>query len=89
MRRLVYASRFARDLRRAQKRTLDLTALQKIISELQRDGCIDTRHRPHRLAGEWAGYYECHIAFDWLLIYSIDTKTVTLWRTGTHDDLFG
>lgn len=38
----------------------------------------------------YKGFRECHIAPDWLLIYSRETtiKIVTLVRTGTHSDLF-
>jgi mRNA interferase YafQ len=31
---------------------------------------------------------ECHIGFDWLLIYQVDREEVRLYRTGTHSDLF-
>jgi len=31
---------------------------------------------------------ECHIGFDWLLIYQVDASEVRLYRTGTHSDLF-
>ena len=33
--------------------------------------------------------WECRIEFDWLLVWDEDDTTVTLMRTGTHDDIFG
>lgn len=43
----------------------------------------------HRLVGNWVGRWECHIAGDWLLVWSEDTETIYLERTGTHADIFG
>jgi mRNA interferase YafQ len=41
------------------------------------------------LSGEWKGFWECHIAPDWLLIYDLsDADVVALHRMGTHSDLF-
>lgn len=47
-------------------------------------------HKDHPLRGEWKGFRECHIEFDWLLIYRIEENelTLVLTRTGTHNDLF-
>ena len=44
----------------------------------------------HTLSGDYAGFRECHILPDWLLIYKIETDilTLTLTRTGSHSDLF-
>jgi hypothetical protein len=44
--------------------------------------------RPPPLKGEWKGYWECHVAPDWLLIYKVTNDEVRLARTGTHADLF-
>jgi mRNA interferase YafQ len=44
--------------------------------------------RPHPLKGEWEGYWECHVAPDWLLIYKHSDIELMLARTGTHSDLF-
>ena len=46
----------------------------------------------HPLAGEWAGYRECHVGGDFLLIYEIDNSAkderVVFVRSGTHAELF-
>ena len=47
----------------------------------------------HPLKGDWAGYRECHIGGDFLLIYELDEKagksgTIVFVRSGTHSDLF-
>lgn len=47
----------------------------------------------HPLRGPWAGFQECHIGGDFLLIYKVagdgDDETVVFTRAGTHADLFG
>ncbi len=46
--------------------------------------------KDHPLSGNYEGHRECHITPDWLLIYKIERKILTLLltRTGTHSDLF-
>ena len=43
------------------------------------------------LTGDYKGYWECHINPDWLLLYEKDTeiRIISLYRTGTHSDIFG
>ena len=46
--------------------------------------------RDHALSGDWAGYRECHIKPDLLLIYrKPDADTLRLARLGSHSELFG
>ncbi len=42
------------------------------------------------LVGEYSGYWECHIEPDWLLVYEKfdDVLVLSMYRTGTHSDLF-
>ncbi|HMU31204.1 MAG TPA: type II toxin-antitoxin system YafQ family toxin, partial [Nitrospira sp.] len=43
----------------------------------------------HDLSGDWAGYRECHIKPDLLLIYrKSDSDTLRLARLGSHSELF-
>ena len=46
-------------------------------------------YKDHGLIGNYAGFRECHIEPDWLLIYYIDggEMVLTLTRTGSHSDL--
>lgn len=60
-----------------------------IVRDIRLRGAPSTSTRPHLLSGDGAGYLECHIAPDWLLIYQVDDDEVRLLRTGTHSDLFG
>jgi len=55
---------------------------------LMADAALPARCRPHKLSGNYADLWECHIAPDWLLIYDFDDTYLRLYRTGTHSDLF-
>ncbi len=87
--RLLTTKRFERDLRRAGRRGKDLDRLWAVVDLLLQDRRLQTRHRPHRLTGNWSGAWECHIEADWLLIWRRAEDTVILVRSGTHSDLFG
>jgi mRNA interferase YafQ len=65
-----------------------LTKLSTIVERLALNQEIGNKHRPHKLSGNYAEKWECHIEPDWLLIYELSNDLVTLYRTGTHSDLF-
>ncbi|MBQ6080073.1 MAG: type II toxin-antitoxin system YafQ family toxin [Muribaculaceae bacterium] len=81
---------FKKDLKQAKKRGLDLQDLFAVIELLANDLPLPEKNRDHQLHGDYIGYRECHISPDWLLIYQKDTdiRIITLYRTGTHSDLF-
>jgi mRNA interferase YafQ len=80
--------RFKRDLRKLEKRWVKFEKLYSIITLLQTDAPLPPQAHPHKLSGEWAEFWECHIESDWLLIYAATENEVLLARTGTHADLF-
>ncbi|MDO4322029.1 MAG: type II toxin-antitoxin system YafQ family toxin [Lachnospiraceae bacterium] len=51
---------------------------------------LPDKNRDHALSGDYAGFRECHIQPDWLLVYRIENEELLLFlfRTGTHSDLF-
>ena len=73
-----------------KKRGLDVTLLDAVVEELCQGNPLDDKYKDHLLKGEYAGFHECHIKSDWLLIYLIeeDVLTLTLVNTGSHSDLF-
>ena len=83
-------SQFHKDLKRMVKRRLNIDLLDEIIQTLREQKPLDQKHRDHPLTGNYAGFRECHIQPDWLLIYLIDGEKLVLTasRTGTHSDLF-
>lgn len=88
---LEFTKQYLKDLRLARKRGLDESKLNEIIKMLLCGKTLPLKNKDHALKGEFAGFRECHISPDWLLVYSKDTvlKIVELTRTGSHSDLFG
>lgn len=85
-----FTSRFKKDYRLAQKRGLNIPALDKVIEMLAEGQMLPVEYYDHALIGEYRGCRECHIAPDWLLIYKLfeNVLVLELSRTGTHGDLF-
>jgi mRNA interferase YafQ len=82
-------TQFKKDYRLAKKRGQNLQLLQEIILELADGRELPEKNHDHALVGDWAGYRECHITPDWLLVYKKedDVLVLTLTRIGTHSDL--
>lgn len=87
---LIMTGQFKRDLKRIQKRGLELELLKNVIRLLLEEKTLDEKYRDHALTGNYRGFRECHIQPDWLLIYAIDHNELILTasRTGSHSDLF-
>ena len=87
---VIWTTQFRKDYRKASKRNLPIDLLDDIIRKLAEGKKLPERNRDHALSGNWAGFRECHILPDWLLIYRIETDilVLTLARTGSHGDLF-
>ena len=83
-------SQFKKDYKLAVKRGCDINKLQKVVMILASGETLPDEYRDHPLRGNYGGYRECHIEPDWLLVYKISENVLvlTLYRTGTHSDLF-
>ena len=83
-------TQFKKDYKQAVKRGCDITKLKKVISMLADGEKLPQKYSDHALKGIFSGYRECHIEPDWLLIYKIseDVLVLSLYRTGSHSDLF-
>lgn len=81
---------FQHDYKRLKKRGYPLERLKRVVGLLERGEPLPPSCRPHKLSGNYSGFWECHIQPDWLLIYEIqgDRLVLVLSRTGTHSDLF-
>jgi mRNA interferase YafQ len=88
MKAVSQTTQFARDVKLMRKRGKDLTKLQAVVRLLAADADLLPRHRDHALTGSWHPSRDCHIEPDWILIYTPETESLRLERTGTHSDLF-
>ena len=82
-------AQFKKDYKLAKKRGQQLNLLKDIVLLLADGKALPLKNRDHALTGNWAGFRECHITPDWLLIYKIEANilVLTLTRIGTHSDL--
>ncbi len=87
---IVLSNRFKKDLKLLAKRGCNLKKLNNVVDRIAAGEKLEQKYRVHELIGNYAGYMECHIEPDWLLIYRIDGNDLILFlsRTGTHSDLF-
>ena len=76
-----YTKSFRRDCKVICKRRWDLKKLQKYLDKLTKE---DTGHN---LKGKLTGKRECHIGFDWVLVYEVAGDAIKLLRTGTHAEV--
>jgi len=89
MRSIVYTGRFKKDLKRMVKQGADPMLLRDVLLALQKGATLDPKYADHPLHGKLVGKRDCHIEPDWLLIYAVDKDILTLYRTGTHAELYG
>ncbi len=89
MRTIERSSAFKRDFKRAKAAPRLRKDLDSLVSTVV-DEVLPIKTRDHGLSGDWAGYRECHIKPDLLLIYSKPgADTLRLARLGSHSELFG
>ena len=90
MYKIKFTNAFKKSYKRAVKRGLDISLLDKVIDKLSKGHRWDPKFKDHELKGKYQWFNECHIKPDWLSIYLIedDILTLTLVDTGSHADLF-
>ncbi|MDO4936139.1 MAG: type II toxin-antitoxin system YafQ family toxin [Phascolarctobacterium sp.] len=71
--RVVTTVKFNRDLRNLLKCGFkDIRKLDKVVEMIANGEKLSYRYKDHLLKGNYAGFRECHIEPDWLLIYKIE-----------------
>jgi mRNA interferase YafQ len=94
MRELKRSSRFKSEYKLMKKRGKDMDKINTIILMLINDEELPPALCDHPLNGNWAGFRDCHIEPDWILIYKktdnnvLELQELRLEATGTHSDLF-
>jgi mRNA interferase YafQ len=90
MYKIYTTNRFEKDLKLCKKRNFNLNLLKAAIDLLQKEGKLPIKYKPHKLSGDYADCWECHIKPDWLLVWKQNDTELTLLftNTGTHSDLF-
>jgi mRNA interferase YafQ len=79
---------FKKSYARCVKRGYDMNALKEVMTLLTYQETLPKRYRNHKLKGQFADCWECHVKPDWLLLYRYEPQTIIFENTGTHSDLF-
>ena len=88
MKSVSQTTQFARDVKLMRKRGKDLAKLKEVVEKLAAGAPLPQKYKDHPLIGPWRPSRDCHIEPDWILIYTTDTESLRLERTGSHSDLF-
>lgn len=91
-RELIILPRFKRDYRSARQHPdFDQQTLEHVFDLLIADEALPAAFKEHRLNKReinWAGFVECHLGADLIMIYRVARGAVTLHPIGTHSELF-
>ena len=84
-----FSKNFSKSLKRLLKSgSFDNAKLNSIINSIASGDILPYSTRDHVLKANWAGYRECQIETDLLLIYKIENNKLALSYLGTHSELF-
>ena len=78
-----YTKSFRKDCKVLHKRSWDVKKLDDMVNNL-----ILTKNS-HMLKGQFKGKKECHLDFDWIVIFETAGDSLKLLRTGTHSEILG
>ncbi|MBO4336998.1 MAG: type II toxin-antitoxin system YafQ family toxin [Lachnospiraceae bacterium] len=93
MRKIEPTVKFKKDYKKLKRQPFYDDAFEKefteVISNLAKDIPLEDKYRDHQLLGQKGNIRECHVAPDWLLVYSKDKEglKLILLRTGTHSNI--
>ena len=86
---LKITSQFKKDLKRIQNNPSKIKHLKEVLELLEHNGKLPEKYKPHRLIGDYAGFMECHVENDLLLIWlDPEEMVINLVRLGTHSEIF-
>jgi mRNA interferase YafQ len=87
--RIKQTSRFKKDLKNLIKQGKEMAKLAEVVDTLASGETLDEKYYDHLLSKNWAGFRDCHIEPDWVLIYKKeeDLLILTLTRSSSHSEL--
>lgn len=89
--KIIYSSKFKKELKKCYKRGLDVEKLREVLKILEHGSTLPSEYKAYKLSGKFHGNWECHVQPDWLLIWEQrdDELILLLIDTGSHSDIFG
>lgn len=89
MKKLHPTTQYKKDYKRFHNNPKKLAKLMVVLNMLQSEIPIPAEYDPHMLTGNYAGFMECHIEGDFLLIwFDREVDQIDLVRLGSHSELF-
>jgi mRNA interferase YafQ len=80
---------YAKDFKRiVQNPKFNQAEYLTVMALLINQQLLPIRYSNHPLAGDYKGFWDCHITNDCVLIYKIDDDELLLARIGSHSELF-
>ncbi|TXJ33366.1 type II toxin-antitoxin system YafQ family toxin [Brachyspira aalborgi] len=89
------SSKFRKQYKKLNQKEKEIT--KKNINKLLNNEILESKYKDHKLIGKYAGFRECHIKPDLLLIYKkennassgqLPTLILVCIAIGSHSDLF-
>lgn len=84
----IYTNKFRKEYVLALKRGIKAKEIDVIVSALIKELKLSDKLRDHALVGNYQGYRECHVKYDYLLVYRYEPGKIIFEKLGTHSDLF-
>ncbi|MDE5898717.1 MAG: type II toxin-antitoxin system YafQ family toxin [Treponemataceae bacterium] len=86
--RIATTKRFDKEYARLSQS--DKTLAKQVINRLANGEILEPKYKDHPLKGDYAGFRDCHIKPDLVLIYSKnkDALLLTAFRLNSHSELF-
>lgn len=66
MYKLTTIRQFERDYKLCKKRGYKAKLHNDLILHLENTGSVPSKNKPHKLTGNYKGFWECHIQLYWL-----------------------
>ncbi|MCL2844629.1 MAG: type II toxin-antitoxin system YafQ family toxin [Chitinivibrionia bacterium] len=91
MLRIRYTKKMKQGMARAIKRGKNINELNFVLNTLAAGKPLPRKYLDHKLTGNKAGFRECHIEPDWLLVYRVQKEELILLAVaiGTHRETLG
>lgn len=86
--KLFRTNQFKRSYKKCKLTDSEEMAFIDVVFKLLNDQNLDKKYKDHRLSGNYAGFKECHIKPDLLLVYIIENDILKLVDIGSHSELF-
>lgn len=89
-RELHIAKSFRTDIKKLSK--IEKQDTRNVVTKLQKDEPLEEKLRDHELRGNYAGFRECHVHPDLLLVYKKtddgELHVLSLVRINSHTNIF-